>query len=119
MNEDDGNISNTEFILGKAEKVIPGLTPTLQHEDDVVAVVNPARAGLHRKVIRTLRNCDFIKRLVYVSCKPQGEAMRNFIDLCCPPVKKLYGKPFTPIRAVPVDMFPHTNHCELVILFER
>lgn len=29
------------------------------------------------------------------------------------------GVPFKPIRAVPVDMFPHTPHCELAVLFER
>lgn len=29
------------------------------------------------------------------------------------------GLPFRPVKAIPVDMFPHTNHCELVVLFER
>ncbi|XP_077977494.1 tRNA (uracil-5-)-methyltransferase homolog B-like [Glandiceps talaboti] len=113
------NIHNAEFITGKAEKVIPQLMSTLEDENHVVAVVNPSRAGLHPKVIRTLRNCEFIRHLVYVSCKPDGQSMRNFTELCCPPVKKLTGTPFTPIKAIPVDMFPHTDHCELVILFER
>ncbi|KAK7901374.1 hypothetical protein WMY93_018143 [Mugilogobius chulae] len=50
--------------------------------------------------------------LVYVSCKPEGEAMRNFRELCCAPdhQKKLTGEAFTPTLAVPVDMFPHTPH---------
>ena len=29
------------------------------------------------------------------------------------------GAPFTLIKAVPVDLFPGTKHCELVLLFER
>lgn len=29
------------------------------------------------------------------------------------------GDPFVPKLAVAVDMFPHTPHCELVMLFER
>ena len=29
------------------------------------------------------------------------------------------GLPFCPVRAIPIDMFPHTQHCELVILFRR
>ncbi len=29
------------------------------------------------------------------------------------------GLPFKPIVAIPVDLFPHTRHCELVLLFQR
>ena len=27
--------------------------------------------------------------------------------------------PFVPVRAVAVDMFPHTLHCEMILLLER
>ncbi|KAF4026877.1 hypothetical protein G4228_019068 [Cervus hanglu yarkandensis] len=39
--------------------------------------------------------------------------------LCCPPnsTKKLLGKTFILRQAVPVDLFPHTLHCELELLF--
>ncbi|XP_067903961.1 tRNA (uracil-5-)-methyltransferase homolog B isoform X5 [Heterodontus francisci] len=112
---------NCEFHSGKAEVVLPQLLPTLEDAKHLVAVVNPARAGLHYRVVRAIRNCERIRRLVYVSCKPEGEAMRNFLELCCLPdqQKKLFGDPFAPMLAVPVDMFPHTSHCELLLLFER
>lgn len=112
-------VQNCEFIPGKAEVVLPGLVSQLR--GPVVAVVNPARSGLHHKVVRALRNQADIRRLVYVSCKPDGEAMRNFRELCCAPdlQKKLTGEAFSPSLALPVDMFPHTAHCELVLLFER
>jgi hypothetical protein len=29
------------------------------------------------------------------------------------------GNPLLPVCAIPVDLFPHTPHCELVVLFER
>jgi len=29
------------------------------------------------------------------------------------------GTPFRPVQAIAVDMFPHTEHCELVVLLER
>ena len=29
------------------------------------------------------------------------------------------SEPFRPVKAMAVDMFPHTNHCEVVVLFER
>uniref|UniRef100_H2LR73 tRNA (uracil(54)-C(5))-methyltransferase n=1 Tax=Oryzias latipes TaxID=8090 RepID=H2LR73_ORYLA len=116
------NVLNCKFISGKAEAVLPGLIVDLSCTGGgLTAVVNPARAGLHYRVVRALRNQPNIRRLVYVSCKPDGEAMRNFRELCCPPdpQKKLTGEAFSPILAIPVDMFPHTPHCELVLLFER
>ncbi|XP_043560255.1 tRNA (uracil(54)-C(5))-methyltransferase homolog-B [Chiloscyllium plagiosum] len=114
-------IANCEFLKGKAEIVLPQLLPSLEDVKFLIAVVNPSRAGLHYRVVRAIRNCEQIRQLVYISCKPEGEAMRNFVELCCPPdhQKKLFGDPFTPRVAVPVDMFPHTSHCELVLLFER
>ncbi|KAK0140330.1 tRNA (uracil(54)-C(5))-methyltransferase -B [Merluccius polli] len=120
-------VLNCEFLAGKAEVVLPGIVPQLSSSEEgggargITALVNPARAGLHYRVVRALRNQPAIRRLVYISCKPDGEAMRNFRELCCPPdpQKKLTGEAFSPRVAVPIDMFPHTQHCELVLLFER
>uniref|UniRef100_A0A8C6URQ2 tRNA (uracil(54)-C(5))-methyltransferase n=1 Tax=Neogobius melanostomus TaxID=47308 RepID=A0A8C6URQ2_9GOBI len=116
------NVRNCEFLAGKAEVVLPGLMKDSDYtHSGLTAVVNPARAGLHHRVVRALRNQSNIRRVVFVSCRPEGEAMRNFRELCCAPdpQKKLRGEAFRPTLAVPVDMFPHTPHCELVLLFER
>lgn len=114
-------ISNCEFHSGKAEAVIPALLSSWEDARPLVAVVNPSRAGIHHRVVKAIRSCRAIRRLLYISCKPEGEAMRNFLELCCPPDprKKLEGEPFAPALAVPVDMFPHTAHCELVLLLTR
>ncbi|XP_015299709.1 tRNA (uracil-5-)-methyltransferase homolog B isoform X3 [Macaca nemestrina] len=114
-------ITNSEFHTGRAEKILPGLLKSKEDGQSVVAVVNPARAGLHYKVIQAIRNCRAIRTLVFVSCKLHGESTRNIIELCCPPdsAKKLLGEPFVLQQAVPVDLFPHTPHCELVLLFTR
>ena len=45
--------------------------------------------------------------------------MQSLIDLGRPPSNTYRGDPFIPKRVVPVDLFPHTNHIELVILYER
>uniref|UniRef100_A0A2K6G879 tRNA (uracil(54)-C(5))-methyltransferase n=1 Tax=Propithecus coquereli TaxID=379532 RepID=A0A2K6G879_PROCO len=113
-------ITNCEFHTGRAETILPQLLKS-KEDEKLIAVVNPARAGLHYKVVRTIRNCRAIRTLVFVSCKPHGETTRNVIELCCPPnsAKKLLGKPFVLRQAVPVDLFPHTPHCELVFLFTR
>uniref|UniRef100_F7HZ03 tRNA (uracil(54)-C(5))-methyltransferase n=1 Tax=Callithrix jacchus TaxID=9483 RepID=F7HZ03_CALJA len=114
-------ITNSEFHTGRAEKILPGLLKSKEDGQSIVAVVNPARAGLHYKVVQAIRNCRAIRRLVFVSCKLHGETTRNVIELCCPPnpAKKLLGEPFLLQQAVPVDLFPHTPHCELVLLFSR
>ena len=114
-------ISNCEFHSGKAEAVIPALLSSWEDARPLVAVVNPSWAGIHHRVVKAIRSCRAIRRLLYISCKPEGEAMRNFLELCCPPDprKKLEGEPFAPALAVPVDMFPHTAHCELVLLLTR
>uniref|UniRef100_H3B9R3 tRNA (uracil(54)-C(5))-methyltransferase n=1 Tax=Latimeria chalumnae TaxID=7897 RepID=H3B9R3_LATCH len=117
----DKGISNCDYWSGKAEIVLPQLLSSWEGSVPLSAVVNPSRSGLHYRVIRAIRNCSDIRTLVYVSCKPDGEAMRNFLELCCPPDKnkKLLGDPFVPSLAVPVDLFPHTSHCELVVMFQR
>lgn len=114
-------VCNCEFLAGKAEVVLPDLMGSLSSDGGLTAVVNPSRAGLHYRVVRALRNHSAIRRLVYISCKPDGEAMRNFRELCCSVglVRRITGEAFKPVVAVPVDLFPHTPHCELVLVFER
>lgn len=56
--------------------------------------------------------------MVYISCNPY-RAQRNWIELGRPESKQYKGEPFFPTTAVAVDMFPHTSHTEMIILFER
>jgi len=113
-------VENVEFICGKAEDVLPEiLDHDLKGADSLVAVVDPPRAGLHKRVLHAIRKCEAIKRFIYVSCDPKL-AKDDFCDLARQPTKKGFkGDPFLPKRALPIDLFPQTHHCELVILFER
>ncbi|KAF7278763.1 hypothetical protein GWI33_007996 [Rhynchophorus ferrugineus] len=111
------NITNSEFFAGKAQEIL-GSVCFKSGNDDVFAVVDPPRAGLHKNAVLQLRKITKINRLVYVSCNPKL-ARKNFIDLGRPISKTLHGECFVPVKAVAVDMFPHTNHCELVISFKR
>lgn len=65
-----------------------------------------------------LRKIKKINRVVYISCNPKL-ATKNFVDLGRPESKYMHGDCFIPVKAVAVDLFPHTRHCELVILFKR
>lgn len=110
-------VTNCDFFIGKAEDI---LSPVIQRttKPSIIAVVDPPRAGLHQKALVTLRKAKKLTKLIYISCDPKA-AVRNLIDLARPSSKHYLGEPLVPVKAVPVDMFPHTRHCELIILLER
>jgi len=107
-----------EFVASRAEAA---MNAEIKKVGDcpIVAVVDPAREGLHQDVCRALRNERKIQRIVYVSCNPTGSLVKDTVMLCCPQTKKYTGLPFKPAYARPVDMFPLTPHCELVVTFDR
>ena len=45
--------------------------------------------------------------------------LHSLISLGRPPSNTYKGDPFVPRIVVPVDLFPHTRHVEVVILYER
>ncbi|PFH31499.1 hypothetical protein BESB_029340 [Besnoitia besnoiti] len=108
---------DVDFICGKAEDVFPRL---LQERytgcSELAAIVDPPRAGLHTRVLEAILDFKPIKRLVYVSCNA-ASMVANCVKLCTPSPSN--RDPFVPMRAVPVDMFPHTLHCEAVLLLCR
>uniref|UniRef100_A0A8C2IPP9 tRNA (uracil(54)-C(5))-methyltransferase n=1 Tax=Cyprinus carpio TaxID=7962 RepID=A0A8C2IPP9_CYPCA len=116
-NAEANGLTNVEFHCGKAEDVFPTVLNAVV-SPNVTAIVDPPRAGLHSKVILAIRRAEHLKRLVYVACNAKA-AMNNFIDLCRAPSNRVRGSPFRPVRAMAVDLFPQTMHCETILLFER
>lgn len=55
---------------------------------------------------------------MYVSCN-QNALIADAANLCRSVSTSMLGTPFVPVKALAVDMFPHTEHCEVVVLFER
>ncbi|XP_073696411.1 tRNA (uracil-5-)-methyltransferase homolog A [Garra rufa] len=116
-NAEANGLTNVEFHCGKAEDVFPTVLNAVV-SPNVTAIVDPPRAGLHSKVILAIRRAEHLKRLVYVACNAKA-AMNNFIDLCRAPSNRVKGAPFRPVRAMAVDLFPQTMHCETILLLER
>ncbi|KAF0194232.1 MAG: 23S rRNA (uracil1939-C5)-methyltransferase [Bacillota bacterium] len=100
-------ITNTEFICGAAEDVVPRLIKQGQRPD--VYIVDPPRTGCDEKLLATIA-ANKPDRLVYVSCNPATLAR----DL-----KYLSERGFAVVEVQPVDMFPHTSHVECVVLMSR
>ncbi|KAL8180274.1 UNVERIFIED_CONTAM: tRNA methyltransferase 2 [Gekko kuhli] len=116
-NAELNELNNVELHSGKAEDLVPYLVNSLALQGSIT-IVDPPRAGLHSKVILAIRKAEHLRKLIYVSCNPRA-AMNNFVDLCRAPSNRVKGSPFRPVRAVAVDLFPQTMHCELLLYFER
>ncbi|XP_030647425.1 tRNA (uracil-5-)-methyltransferase homolog A [Chanos chanos] len=117
VNAEANGLTNVEFHCGKAEDIFPTLLNAVV-STNLTAIVDPPRAGLHSKVILAIRRAENLKRLVYVACNAKA-AMNNFTDLCRAPSNRVRGAPFRPVKAMAVDLFPQTMHCEAILLFER
>ena len=106
-NAELNGIENARFRAGDART---GIRPLLDEagRPDVV-VVDPPRAGLSKKVVRRLIDCE-ARRVVYVSCNPTTLA---------PNAAQLVEAGYRLRRVRPVDMFPQTPHIEAVALLER
>ncbi|VDL19032.1 unnamed protein product [Hymenolepis diminuta] len=114
----DVNIKNAEFYAGKAEELLKDLMKTLPKDKEVIAILDPPRAGVHRGVIEAIRQCSRVKHLVFVACDLKASEW-NFEAFARPPSKKYVGAPFLPTAASCVDLFPHTPSIEIVISLKR
>ena len=100
-------IENAHFRAGDARKEIRPLVEEAGKPD--VVVVDPPRAGLSKKVVRRVIECE-APRIVYVSCNPTTLA---------PNAAQLAEAGYRVRRVRPVDMFPQTPHIECVALLEK
>ncbi|MDZ5473624.1 23S rRNA (uracil(1939)-C(5))-methyltransferase RlmD [Bacillus sp. 31A1R] len=105
-NAELNDINNVEFEVGEAETVIPNWYKQGITAD--VLVVDPPRKGCDEALLNTIIDMK-PKKVVYVSCNPATLAR----DL-----RILEDGGYRTVEVQPVDMFPHTTHCEAVAKLE-
>jgi tRNA (uracil-5-)-methyltransferase len=93
--------TNTKYVPGKAEEVLPKWVKKGWKPD--VIVVDPPRTGLEGQLIQTILQAE-PKKLIYISCNPSTLAKD---------IQALSAK-YEVKFIQPVDMFPHTAHVECV-----
>lgn len=98
--------TNTYFEAGPAEEVIPRWYKEGKEAD--VLVVDPPRKGCDEALLSTIIE-QKPKRVVYVSCNP-ATLVRD--------LRILEDGGYKTQEVQPVDMFPHTAHCEAVAWLE-
>ncbi len=101
------DITNATFYTGLAQELLRNNPEILNGVNSIIT--DPPRAGMHKKALKALVEHDH-KRLVYISCNPSTFARDAQI---------LVDSGYSLGKVIPVDMFPHTMHIELVSIFER
>lgn len=101
------NIDNTFFYAGDMAKVLTDEFILENGKPDVI-ITDPPRAGMHPDVVAQVLNTG-ASRIVYVSCNPATQS-RDVALLS----EKYYVEVIQP-----VDMFPHTQHVENVVLLNK
>ena len=107
VNSHINGIDNTLFFAGDMKDILTQEFIQEHGRPDVI-ITDPPRAGMHADVINTILFAA-PKRIVYVSCNPATQAR----DLA------LLDSKYKVSAIQPVDMFPHTQHVENVVLLER
>ncbi|MFD0828458.1 23S rRNA (uracil(1939)-C(5))-methyltransferase RlmD [Neobacillus sp. M.A.Huq-85] len=93
--------TNTKYVPGKAEEVLPKWVKKGWNPD--VMVVDPPRTGLDNQLLQTILQVK-PEKLIYVSCNPSTLAKD---------IQTLSAK-YEVKYIQPVDMFPQTAHVECI-----
>ncbi len=101
------NAQNIRFYCDDAGDFMEAMAEEGEKVD--VVFMDPPRSGSNKKFINSMLKMS-PKTIVYISCNPETLARDlNYITKGGYEVKKI----------TPVDMFPHTNHVETVVLMSR
>lgn len=104
INSERNNIDNTLFFAGDMKEVLNHAFIE-KHGKPNVVITDPPRAGMHEDVCQKLL---FMRseKIVYVSCNPATQAR----DIA------ILDEAYEVSKIQPVDMFPHTEHVENIVL---
>ncbi len=106
INSQINNITNTDFYAGDMKDLLTAEFVSQHGKPDVI-ITDPPRAGMHPDVVQRLLEIE-AKKIVYVSCNAATQAR----DIA------MINEKYRVARIRPVDMFPHTQHVENVVLLE-
>ena len=103
-NAKTNNMTNVSFHAGDAGHFMADM-----HERLDGVILDPPRSGCSKQFVEYLLKAE-PQKIVYISCNPETQKRD-----CAQLIKGGYR-----IRKIqPVDMFPHTAHCENIVLLVR
>ena len=103
-------VENAEFVTQDATAFMKELEASEERPQPLVLLMGqPPRAGSAPEFLEAATSLA-PERIVYISCNPATQARD---------VRQLVESGYE-VRAVrPVDMFPHTDHVESIVLLEK
>ncbi|WP_282190759.1 23S rRNA (uracil(1939)-C(5))-methyltransferase RlmD [Adlercreutzia caecimuris] len=102
-------IENAEFVAADATQFMEELAASGKRPRPLVLLMDPPRAGSTPAFLRAA--CELApERIVYISRNPATQARD---------VRQLGESGYTVCAIRPVDMFPHTDHVESIVMLER
>ena len=112
-NAKGNKVGNIRFVCGDAGQFMVGMAEEAKRDKSVrlpdVVLMDPPRAGSDKAFLSSMVKMG-PKKVVYVSCNP--ETLARDVDWLEKNGYKAQG-------VWPVDMFPHTMHCECVTLLTK
>ena len=102
----ENNITNVDFEVGDMKKIFTSEFISRHGRSDLI-ITDPPRDGMHKDVIKEILKLKTPK-IVYVSCNPSTQCR----DL------ELLKDNYNITKVQPVDMFPHTDHVENIVLLK-
>jgi tRNA/tmRNA/rRNA uracil-C5-methylase (TrmA/RlmC/RlmD family) len=103
INAEKENIKNVNFVRGNVEKILARRNLLPKGEIDVV-ILDPPRAGCSKMILESLTSLQ-PRKIIYLSCNPATQA-RDIKFLC--------ENGYNLLRLLPFDMFPQTQHIEVL-----
>ncbi len=107
INSEINGIHNSFFFAGDIKTVLSDSFIGSNGKPDVI-ITDPPRAGMHEEVLGSIIKAT-PDRIVYVSCNPATQSR----DI------QILSESYQVVVSQPVDMFPHTQHVENVVLLKR
>lgn len=104
INAKENGLENCQFIAGDVFAVLSALEET----PDAI-IVDPPRSGMMPKTVEKIASYG-VAEILYISCNPKT-MVENLVQF------QTLG--YEPVRGTLVDLYPHTDHVECVVLLTR
>ena len=109
INAENAGVKNVKFIHGDIENVLRRKFLPPGDKIDLI-ILDPPRSGCEKAVLKAIVDLLRAQKIIYISCNPATQARDvKYLNECGYDLRSL----------LPVDMFPQTEHIEVVGFMER